>query len=554
MSISVEQITKVIVNQLNRDQTLTELNNVMKKLNMAPEQALKIATLVAEYARQKGGSEDQIVAYAVDAYKATVYQQMQRSGNQYNDDRHTRLTKAWEEVSNILQQVRKAQENSLGGNAGGLLGGGSSSGGIRVTDGLTLSNQPSGGVRVGGTGNGISVIAPSAEIDLVNDPLLSPQTTTQPAAPQQQAPAPITVEVPQTASQLEPTRQFNVPVNDTLGAAISERQPANTNSPVNNILQEIDVEDYKLHELKTPEAKMTIPAKEANSRIKQSVFAETRDWASPLQDLFNGKEEVVFYQGADLIVRARDSYRAYLVGVNKDMQDKVRQFVAKHDALKGELDDLYAIDDVERLITKVQNILTDMRKNTISLHDYAVENSDESEVVVSEVARFANAYMANITLLVHNALALGTNRGTEVPTINGTIELERAPDDITFFAKDLFAATAGDNGVSEHEDWFRDLFLMVATSLRKLTIKLSDSASTINLIQSLITIVVPGLYNSVEKHDVVTVASLGNTADPVVSIYEAILEEQPHVQVMMQLPQQTYLLLSNGEKTAAVHY
>ncbi|HHS7556418.1 TPA: hypothetical protein ACTPQ1_004710 [Salmonella enterica] len=550
MSITVEQITKVIVGQLDRDQTLTELNNVMKKLNMSPDQALKIATHVAEYARLKGGNNDQIAAYAIDAYKATVYQQMQRSGNAYNDDRHNRLCKAWEEVANILAQIRKAQENSLGGSAGGLLGGGNSGGGIRVTEGLTLSNQPSGGVRVGGTGNGISVIAPSAEIDLVHDPLLSP------AAPQQapQQTAPVTVEVSQPVAQLEPTGQFNVPVNDTLGAAIGEQPNANTNSPVNNILQEIDVEDYKLHELKTPEAKMTIPAKEANSRIKQSTFAETRDWASPLQELFNGNEEVVFYQGADLIVRARDSYRAYLVGVNKDMQDKVRQFVAMHDTLKGELDDLYGIDDVERLIAKVQDILARLRRNTVELHDYAVEHSDESEVVVSEVARFANAYMANITLLVHNALALGTNRGTEVPTIKGTIELERAPDDITFFAKDLFAATAGDNGVSEHEDWFRDLFLMVGTSLRKLTIKLSDSASTINLIQSLITIVVPGLYHSVEKHDVVTVASLGNTADPVVSIYEAILEEQPHVQVMMQLPQQTYMLLSNGEKTAAVHY
>ncbi|QVW55122.1 hypothetical protein pEaSNUABM29_00078 [Erwinia phage pEa_SNUABM_29] len=550
MSLTVEQIKNVIVRHLNNDAVLNELNGVMKKLNMAPDQALKIATIVAQYAQSKGGSEAQIIAYAVDAYKATVYQQMSRSGNQYNDDRHNKLTAAWNQVSEILQAMRKAQESSLGGgNAGGLLGG--NSGGIRVADGLTMSNQPSTGVQIGSTTNGISVIAPSAEIDLVNDPLLNPSAA--PAQQPQQQAAPVTIDVAPVAS-MEPQSQFNQPVNDTLGVAIGERSSVDTNSPVNNILQEIDVEDYKYHELKTPEPRVTIPAKEANSRIKQSTFAEQRDWSSPLQDIFSGKEEVVYYAGADLIVRARDSYRAYLVGVNKDMQDKVRQFVAQHDALKSDLDSLATVDDIETLITKVTDALTGLRNNAIELHDYAVEHSDESEVVVSEVARFANAYIANITLLVHNALSLGTNRGTEVPTINGSIELERAPDDIVFFANDLFNATTGANGVSEQEDWFRDLFLMVATSLRKLTIKLSDSGSTINLIQSLITIVVPGMYSSVEKHDVVTVASLGNTADPVVSIYETVLEQCPHTQVMLQLPQRTYLLLSNGEKTAAVHY
>lgn len=553
MSITVEQIKNVIVNQLNRDQTLAELNNATRQLNISPDQGLKIATLVAQYAASKNGTEEQVVAYAVDAYKAAIYQQVRNAGSAYNDDRDTKLMNAWNQVAKILQELRERESRGgLGGssNASGLLGGSSSGGGIRVSDGLTLSSAPTGGVNVSANIDSMSVISGGAELDLVNDPLLSPKASTQPPQPVAVIPAQPAPQQPQTAAP----SVLNNPVNSPM-AVIEATDRANSNSPINNILQEIDLmEDYSLHELKTPEAKMSIPAKEANSRIKQSTFAETRDWETPLHDIFSGKEEVIFYAGADLIVRARDSYRAYLVGVNGEMCEQVKQFVAKHETLKGELDNLSTIDDVETLISKVTRIINNLRKNTVDLHDYAVETSSEAEVVISEIGRFTNAYIANITMLVHNALSLGTARGTDVPSVRGIVEFERTISDIDFFAKDLYASTAGDNGVSEYEDWFRDLFLMVANSLRKLTVKLSDSGSTINLIQSQITIVVPGMYHSVDKHDVVTVASLGNTADPVVSIYEAVQDNVPHAQVMMQLPQHTYLLLSNGEKTAPVHY
>ncbi|EDE1429393.1 hypothetical protein BZX62_02685 [Salmonella enterica subsp. enterica serovar Enteritidis] len=556
MSITVEQIKNVIVKHLDQDAVLSQLNNVMRSRSIPPDQALKIATYVAAWAASKGGSEAQVIAYAVDAYKAAAYQQVHNAGDAYNDDRHTKLVNAWEQVGKILAEIRSQQSGGLGGigglgggsNAGGLLGG-NSSGGVRVTDGLTMSSAPSGGVKIGNTDAALTVIAGGEGLNLVNDPILNPQPAQ--VAPAQQPrpePAPVPVQ-PMPVSNAT----VNNPVLSPLGAT-EETEKDTINGPINNILQEIDLmEDYALHELKTPELKMSIPAKEANSRIKQSVYAETRDWATPLQDIFNGNEEVVFYDGADLIVRARDSYRAYLVGVNTDMCERMKQFVAKHDALKSDLDNLALVEDVETIMAKVKRTIDELRKNTKELHEYAIANSSEAEVVISEISRFANAYLANITFLVHNALSLGTKRGKDVPKFKA-IDFERKISDIDFFVKDLFTATAGDNGVSEYEDWFRDLFLMVANSLRKLTIKLSDSGKVVNLIQSQFTIVIPGMYHSVDKHDVVTVASLGNTADPVVSIYEAVQENVPHAIVLMQLPQRTYLLLSNGEKTAPVLY
>ncbi|MCT7476035.1 hypothetical protein N5V81_13710 [Escherichia coli] len=60
-------------------------------------------------------------------------------------------------------------------------------------------------------------------------------------------------------------------------------------------------------------------------------------------------------------------------------------------------------------MAKVKRTIDELRKNTKELHEYAIANSSEAEVVISEISRFANAYLANITFLVHNALSLGTS-------------------------------------------------------------------------------------------------------------------------------------------------
>ncbi|EPJ2512086.1 hypothetical protein ACTGOH_005051, partial [Salmonella enterica subsp. enterica serovar Bareilly] len=87
MSITVEQIKNVIVKHLDQDAVLSQLNNVMRSRSIPPDQALKIATYVAAWAASKGGSEAQVIAYAVDAYKAAAYQQVHNAGDAYNDDR-----------------------------------------------------------------------------------------------------------------------------------------------------------------------------------------------------------------------------------------------------------------------------------------------------------------------------------------------------------------------------------------------------------------------------------------------------------------------------------
>ncbi|ANZ48108.1 hypothetical protein ASESINO_95 [Erwinia phage vB_EamM_Asesino] len=545
MSITIEEVTNVLKQNLSRDNVLNTLNSVMADNGMPPDQGLKIARAVGIYAQAKKLSNQQVIQYIIDAYKAAVYQSIAAKGKTFSGDVHDKLMGMWGEVEKIIAILRNAQGG--GGLGGGGIGG--NGGGIRVSDGLTMS-APEVGVSAQSSA-GLKVIMPQTDLDFGGDSGLSfvndapTQQTT--VAPQPAA----AVADPATAPKAEVN--FNQPVINTVAAATSKGQNMSMNDPVINILQEIEVEDYAAHELVAPEAKISVPAKEANSRIKQSTYAESRDWVSPLQSIISGEDEIVFYKGAGIIVRARDSYRPYLVGTTDSSVEVMREFLATHNAAKSDLDGLTEVDDVEKLMDRVMKTINKLRQAAKAIHDYSMEKSDEAEVVVSEVARFANAYLGNLTLLIHNGISLATNHGTDVPTVPG-INLERAPDDINWFAADLYNQTTGGNGVSEHEDFFRDLFLTVANSIRKLTIKLDDKGQVVNLVQSTITVVVPGLYQSVGKYHMVEMASLGNASEPLIAIYEALQNDVPHSQVILQVPQGQFLLLSNGEPTAPVRY
>ncbi|AFQ96548.1 hypothetical protein G173_gp003 [Erwinia phage phiEaH2] len=543
MSITIEEVTNVLKQNLSRDNVLATLNQVMTDNGMSPDQGLKVARAVGIYAQAKKLNNQQVIQYIIDAYKACVYQSIAAKGNTFSSDIHGKLMSMWGDVEKIIQILRNA--NSGGGLGGGGIGG--SGGGIRVSEGLTLS-APEVGVSAQASA-GLKVVMPQTDLDFGSDNGL----TFVNEAPTQQtpvAPQPAVVD-PATAPQA--TINFNAPVNNPIGAATSKGQNMSMNDPVINILQEIEVEDYAAHELVAPVEKTSVPAKEANSRIKSSQYAESRDWVSPLQSIISGEDEIVLYKGAGIIVRARDSYRPYLVGTTEASVNVMREFLATHNAAKSDLDGLTEVNDVEKLMDRVMKTISKLRGAAKAIHDFALEKSDEPEVVVSEVARFANAYLANLTLLIHNGISLGTNHGTDVPTVPG-ISLERAPDDINWFASDLYTQTTGGNGVSEHEDFFRDLFLTVANSIRKLTLKLDDKGQVVNLVQSCITVVVPGMYQSVSKYHMVEMASLGNASEPVIAIYEALQNDVPHSQVILQVPQGQFLLLSNGEPTAPVRY
>ncbi|ANZ50522.1 hypothetical protein STRATTON_97 [Erwinia phage vB_EamM_Stratton] len=544
MSITIEEVTNVLKQNLSRDNVLATLNQVMTDNGMSPDQGLKVARAVGIYAQAKKLNNQQVIQYIIDAYKACVYQSIAAKGNTFSSDIHGKLMSMWGDVEKIIQILRNANS---GGGLGGGGGIGGSGGGIRVSEGLTLS-APEVGVSAQASA-GLKVVMPQTDLDFGSDNGL----TFVNEAPTQQtpvAPQPAVVD-PATAPQA--TINFNAPVNNPIGAATSKGQNMSMNDPVINILQEIEVEDYAAHELVAPVEKTSVPAKEANSRIKSSQYAESRDWVSPLQSIISGEDEIVLYKGAGIIVRARDSYRPYLVGTTDASVNVMREFLATHNAAKSDLDGLTEVNDVEKLMDRVMKTISKLRGAAKAIHDFALEKSDEPEVVVSEVARFANAYLANLTLLIHNGISLGTNHGTDVPTVPG-ISLERAPDDINWFASDLYTQTTGGNGVSEHEDFFRDLFLTVANSIRKLTLKLDDKGQVVNLVQSCITVVVPGMYQSVSKYHMVEMASLGNASEPVIAIYEALQNDVPHSQVILQVPQGQFLLLSNGEPTAPVRY
>lgn len=518
MSITAELVVKLIEQQLGSDNTLAQINEGITSNGVKIGEAIDVAMRVGNILQAQGAPEDKIIANIISSFKAAAYQKLQAVGIGFTSDPelHKRLNTFFAEVRQLIASKSQAPETALGGMRLGGLGGGGIPAGVSLTVDATPANKAAAPIE----GIGINVL--SSGLPGGNAPVTSSPLADIPHSP-----------LPETAAP-----QSVVPV-------------MNLNEPVVDPLEGSNLETYAEHELNTPKNRVSITAKEANDRITQ--YNETEDFTTPLADFLAGKVDGVYYAGADIAVRSHESKRNYLVGLSSTATDRLIEFMSKHSNGIATLQDALKIDGSEKkIISVVSQAVADMKLNVMKYHVETIKDESVTELNASEVTRFVNAYLASMSMQVHNAITLATNRCSEVPLIKG-VQLERSMDDLNFFAEDLYNKTLGDNGFSNDSDFFRDLFLTVANSLGKLTVRNNDNV-TVSLEYNQVEIIIPGNYASMTRNSVVGTHSLGGTAAAVTEIFEAVVAALPDVNVSLIAPQGKYLLLNTGEKTSPIRY
>ncbi|QQO90576.1 hypothetical protein pEaSNUABM42_00092 [Erwinia phage pEa_SNUABM_42] len=522
MAISSSAVVKIIESRLaaGNDTTLTAINQAISERGISAQDALDIAIQIGDILLAKGVAQDKIVENIISAYKAAAYQLLQKAGIAFQSDPglHERLNKFFQEVRAMIKASVQTSSGTLGGLVGTAIPGAS----LSVAPSAPVTSSPIGDLGGIQVGDGIPV-TPAAT---------SPGLSAVSAAPLEafaETPA-----VAKAAAPQQPAPKVN-PVS---------------NAPVKQIIEVEDLETYAEHELSTPRTRVSISAKDANEKVNE--FLTTGNWVEPLADLLAGKTNAVYYAGADILVRANRVTRRYLVNPTKDaeFETRIAEFTSQHESQLARLDDLYGMDDPEKIINAVTSVVQKMKENIVSFYTDMLREGAASEIVASEVARFTNVALGTMSIAVHNALSLGTNRCQSIPT-NPKIELERNMDDLEFFSDILYQKTVGDNGYTTEPDFFRELFMMVASSLRKVNVRYGSGELIVR--HEVAEIVIPGNYPTLKRNNVVGKHSLGATHDPVTTIFEEFVRNKPEVNVMLKADE-TYLLLSTGENTAPIYY
>ncbi|QVW28594.1 hypothetical protein pEaSNUABM8_00097 [Erwinia phage pEa_SNUABM_8] len=532
MAITTQAVAKLCESRLNSDENLVMINNAVINNQIDVTEALDIAVRFGNVMATRSGVTEQKLADAiVAAYKSAAYKKLQQYNIGFNNDPqlHNGLNNMFQEVVTVIKNSE--QSASAGGLTGGLRLGGLGGGGINAGGSLSIDTTPtltsSPGLPIEASG-GLNV-----STGLPVTPAQIPAV--QPTSPL--ASMPVATLVPDAN---QPIPALTQPVG-------------NVNEPVFSPIEELALESYAEHELEAPKRRTSITAKEANDRVIE--YAESKDWKQPLEDLILGTEPAVYYSGADIAVRLREQKRSYLVGIDADSSERFKAFVLSHNNHIEALRDLVTLNhDADKVIKMVSDTLDAMKLNVVQLYVASVkENEEVTETIVSEAVRFTNAYLGMLSMTVHNGISLATDRCTELPGKFKGVELERNMDDLKFFSGQLYQSTIGDNGYTNLPDFFRDLFMTVANSVSTLTVKMEGSA-TVSIVQKAFDILIPGNYPTLTRNSMVGKHSLGATEVPVTEIYEYLRHGIPDANVYLVAPQARYLLLSNGEPTAAIRY
>ncbi|QVW55872.1 hypothetical protein pEaSNUABM9_00291 [Erwinia phage pEa_SNUABM_9] len=530
MAITAQAVAKLCESRLGSDENLAKINGAVINNNVDVTEALDIAvrfgTMVAS---RPGVTEQKLADGIVAAFKAAAYKKLQQYNIGFNNDPqlHNSLNGLFNEV---VAMIKAGEQNvQAGGLTGGLRLGGLGGGGINAGGSLSIDNTPA-----------ISSPGLPIEVGGLNVSSGIPVTPTQIPAAQPTSP----LAAMPVATLVPDTNQPIMALTQTVG---------NVNEPVFSPIEVLALESYAEHELDTPKRRVSITAKEANDRVTE--YAETKDWKKPLEELVLGTEPAVYYSGADIAVRLREQKRSYLVGINTETSERFKAFVGEHDTHIQTLRALVKQNhDADKVMKVVSETVQAMKLAVVQLYSSSVgETEDVTETIVSEAVRFTNAYLGMLSMTVHNGLSLATDRCAELPGKFKGVELERNMDDLNFFAGQLYQSTIGDNGYTDTPDFFRDLFMTVATSVSTLTVKMEGSA-TVSIVQTGYDILIPGNYPTLTRNSMVGKHSLGATEVPVTEIYEYLRHGIPNANIYLVAPQARYLLLSSGEPTAAIRY
>ncbi|ECG2575418.1 hypothetical protein EVJ02_17510 [Salmonella enterica subsp. enterica serovar Kedougou] len=562
-TVNKEAIRNFVINAINggRDELLNYLCNQARSIGMNDTPFMDNAVLVATYFVYNRRPENETGSAIMATFKSTLYAELLNRGMQPLDPRiHSQLEQEFRTASQYAKQAKQIiaqanqQPNAFGGPA-------------------PMSSPSMAMPASGFAGNGYTnpQSAPAVQGGSIPMSNYNPMASAEKAAAQQQGnfgqPAP---QAPQPAPQPQVQSQqpaqpqdpyANIPqavqnaskpveLDDKTIEALIERY----NKPIDNIFEVDRVEDYFTHELKEMKKKIALTPEEMNKKIKNSPYSSHHNWGEKVDEIIDNEDvDFAVYDEADIMVKTESEYKVFPMACTENSKVYLQEFYTASRQIVDDLDSVRNIEDPEEMLKRVIDDVFHLRTMSERLTEYFNTKAEEPEALKVSCMEFCQHYNATLTILVHNAICVATNYGKGVPG-SKFVQFDCNLTDLEYFRDTVYPRTIGDNGVTTAADFFRELCLLIARSVRKLHFRLKSNDTAIEVCRVTYTIQLPTDYPSAKGRNVVEISSFGTAFEPIVSIYEAINQRAPEANVKLVTPTATYTLHSNGEITAPVRY
>lgn len=526
-----------------RDELLSYLCNQARAAGLNDDKYMNNAATVATWFVYNRRPDNETASAILATFKSTLYSDLLGSGMQPLDPRiHSQLEQEFRTTNQYAVQAKQimAKSSTFGGPA---MGGSPSLA-------MPASSFP-------GNGYGSPQPAPAVQGGSIPMSTYDPRTAAQKQTAQPQGNFGQPAQQPVQQAQPQPTvSQSMVEANKPreLDEKTIEELVERYNKPIIDHFRVEIVEDYLDHELREQIKKNILTPKELNERIKNSPYSSHHNWSEKVDEIIDNEDiDYCVYDEADVMVKTESEYKLFPMVSTDSSKTYLQEFyTATRQAIDG-IEDIRDIDDPEEMLKNTIEMVFHIRKMSECLLQYFNSQAEEPEMLKQSCVEFCQQFNATLTVLVHNAIAVATNYGKGIP---GTkfVQFDCNLSDLEYFRDTLFPRTIGENGVTTAADFFRELCLLVARSVRKLHFRLKSNDRAIEICRVTYTIQLPADYPSAKGRNIVEISSFGNAFEPIVGIYEAINQRAPEAIVKLATPSASYTLLSNGEITAPVRY
>jgi len=495
-------------------------NSQPQLMNVAADVAIKLGNALLT----RGGiQESTLVSTIARAFRSVLYKRLNESNlASYNNNNHQLLLNEYVEIANIVQQMgglQNQQTPPLG------LGGGSS--GIQITMPASTPTASAGGIPVGGSG-GISVVSSSTS------PL-------NPLAPAPAAPvlsAPVVESAPATLMGIQPS---------VVQAPAVQATAKWTPYSFERLITGDTMESFDAHNLLVLDETNVLSPKNLNRQV--SKFREQGNFTDGLIESLQ-TQRAHNYQDAGILVTLEDRGNEFYV------RNSILEFIATESGrittvIEGALKRARESDAVDSAEDSLSTIMAEVT----AFPTWAAEKCRDvlrtkgDNVTLAEmscVQNFLRHYLTSVEDRVVRTIRIATANGTDVPGMpNKEIVWDGNFGDLKFIQKELYDKAAGENGLVEDADGFRNLFISIMCAIRSVGFSWNDYGVKVHNRTAIIWL--PAHYSSIEKGNTISNATLGNAQDPIQSIHDEIVAKMPDVTVAFHTPEIGKVLVGAGD-------
>lgn len=527
MSITQELLGNILRSAndpITNELKLMANNSQPQLMNVAADVAIKLGNALLA----RGGIQENVVVETIArAFRAVLYKRLNESNlAYYNNSNHQLLLNEYTNIANTVQQLgglqnQPAQVLGLGTGSGG---------GLQITMPASAPAAAPGGIPVGGSG-GISVVSSSSS------PL-------NPLAPVPVATAPVVATTP--AVETAPASLLGIPPST---APALTPQPTKKWVPLTfeRLITGDNMESFNAHNLLVLDETNVATPKNLNRQV--SKFREQGNFIDGLIDGLQ-TTRAHNYPDAGILVTLEDR------GSEFYLRNSILEFIATETGrittvIEGAIKRARESDAVDT----ADDSLTTIMKEVTNFPTWAAEKCrdvlrTQSENVslaeMSCVQNFLRHYLAAVEDRVVRTIRIATANGTDVPGMpNKEIVWDGNFDDLKFIQKDLYDKAAGENGLVEDADGFRNLFITIMCAVRSVGFTWNDYGVKVNNRTAIIWL--PAHYASIDKGNSISNATLGNAQDPIQTIHDEIVAKMPDITVAFHTPEVGKVLVGAGD-------